>query len=274
MACPDPSGRRKRAEIGSHWIDTCDQARVRWHLERPDSYGPFDSAMARFRVITVSRLLRLRAGDSILVVGAGSGWESAFFETTGLRVISCDISADMSKIAKMRRDLEQKAFEVIVCDGNLLPFPDQSIAAVLFADSLHHFEDLKAAVTEAMRVARAAIGSFGDPMDSVIRRVAITLGHDATEYSGFLPQLIAKEELEAILAEGGFRLLALRGFFDWLPKPALEAIPESIQRAVAAAYRLLNRPPWKVGSTQIWIAERIGALPSAPKILGSRNETD
>jgi len=263
MARSDTFSRRKRAEIGSHKIDTYDEARLRWHLERPDSYGPFDSVMARFRVLTVSRLLRLRAGDSILVIGAGSGWESEFFETTGLRVISSDISADMSKIARIRRDLDRKAFEVVVCDGDLLPFADQSIDAVLFADSLHHFEDLKAAVTEAMRVARAAIGSFGDPMDSLIRRVAITLGHDATEYSGFLPHLISRHDLEATLAQGGFHLLALRGFLDWLPKSALQAMPESIQRAVASTLRLLNCPPWKVGSTQIWMAERNGAIPSA-----------
>lgn len=262
MERADRSGGRKRAEVRSHIIDTCDEGSLRWHLQRPDSYGPFGSVMARFQVGTVFGLLPRRVNDSILVVGAGSGFESAFFETTGLRVISSDISTDMSKIARMRRDLEHRAFDVVVCDGEMLPFGDDAIDIVLFASSLHHFENLDTALVEAMRVARIAVGSFGDPMDSLIRRIAIALGHDATEYSGFVPHVATRRELEAILAHGGFRLLELRGCLDWLPQSVLKAMPESVQRAVASTFRLMNRPPWKIGSSQIWVAERVHGSPT------------
>jgi len=157
----------------------------------------------------------------------------------------------------MRRRNCGGSWEIIICDGDHLPFKRESVTAVLYHESLHHFEQPQITLSQAMRVARVAVGSVGDPLDSVVRRLAIALGHDTREYSGYDPTVMSREEIAQVLRAHGFRLLEFRGFFDWLPPWLLKlANRPGTSKGFLRIYRLLNRAWPRLGSVQIWIGER------------------
>ncbi|MFT3773197.1 MAG: class I SAM-dependent methyltransferase [Minicystis sp.] len=98
------------------------------------------------RVERVARALatQIGAARSILDVGCGDG--------TVARRIAAAVGAD--RVAgvdiKVRPEV---AIEVTAYDGTLLPFPDRSFEAVTISDVLHHCEDPRAVLREALRVA-------------------------------------------------------------------------------------------------------------------------
>ena len=98
------------------------------------------------RVDRVSRALAAQIGEarSILDIGCGDG--------TVARRIAAAVGAD--RVAgvdvKVRPEV---AIDVTPYDGTRLPFPDGSFDAVVISDVLHHCEDPRAVLGEALRVA-------------------------------------------------------------------------------------------------------------------------
>lgn len=102
------------------------------------------------RVGRVARALAAQIGraGSLLDVGCGDG--------TVARDIAAAVGAD--RVAgvdvKVRPEV---AVEVTAYDGVRLPFPDRSFDAVVISDVLHHCEDPRAVLREALRVAGACV---------------------------------------------------------------------------------------------------------------------
>jgi SAM-dependent methyltransferase len=102
------------------------------------------------RVGRVARALAAQIGQagSLLDIGCGDG--------TVARDIAAAVGAD--RVAgvdvKVRAEV---AVEVTAYDGVRLPFPDRSFDAVVISDVLHHCEDPRAVLREALRVARACV---------------------------------------------------------------------------------------------------------------------
>ncbi|APR76423.1 Hypothetical protein A7982_01770 [Minicystis rosea] len=98
------------------------------------------------RVDRVARALanQIGAARSVLDVGCGDGTVARkIAEAVGAdRVAGVDI--------KVRAEV---AIDVTSYDGTHLPFPDRSFDAVVISDVLHHCEDPRAVLREALRVA-------------------------------------------------------------------------------------------------------------------------
>ncbi len=250
---------RKKHEATSHDVTLQVESSAKWHLDRPWSCGPFVGLITIERLNVLAEMLPNPETASILLVGGGSGFEAEFLEQKGYEVISLDISDAISRIALLRRRQRGGSWEIVICDGDHLPFKSESVTAVLYHESLHHFERPETTLSEAMRVTRLIVGSLGDPLDSIVRRLAITLGHDTREYSGYDPTVMSRKEIAQILMAHGFQLTEFRGFFDWLPPLLLKlANRPGTSRVFLRTCRVLNRAWPRLGSIQIWLGERHG----------------
>ena len=89
------------------------------------------------------------AGKDVLEVGCGDGRMTRRIAKVAKRVVG--IEPDGSKVAKAR---ENGGAEIIVGDGERLPFPDSVFDVVLYTLSFHHLSDQEAGLGEALRVLR------------------------------------------------------------------------------------------------------------------------
>ncbi|MGI6490956.1 MAG: class I SAM-dependent methyltransferase [Peptococcaceae bacterium] len=90
-------------------------------------------------------------GKEVLEVGCGDGRMTALFQKNALRVTGIDSSAEAIELAQKN----VPGVDFLVQSGEALSFPDKMFDTVLFSLSLHHHDDPSAALSEAMRVARA-----------------------------------------------------------------------------------------------------------------------
>ncbi|HVF43949.1 MAG TPA: methyltransferase domain-containing protein [Pyrinomonadaceae bacterium] len=109
----------------------------------------------------VAVALALPAGSRVLDVGCGSGWLSEYFARLGYDVTGIDISPDLIEIARARvASVEYGAdhetplrcrFLVHDAEGSTLA---EEFDAVVCYDSLHHFEDERAVVSNLSAMTR------------------------------------------------------------------------------------------------------------------------
>jgi 2-polyprenyl-3-methyl-5-hydroxy-6-metoxy-1,4-benzoquinol methylase/glycosyltransferase involved in cell wall biosynthesis len=102
----------------------------------------------------IARLLALSPGSRILDVGCGSGWLSEYFARLGYEVKGIDISPDLVEMSRERvarvpygADHETPlkcTFAVHDVEGGSLA---EKFDAIICYDSLHHFEDEHAVIT-------------------------------------------------------------------------------------------------------------------------------
>ncbi len=93
------------------------------------------------------------AARSALEVGCGTGHFTGWLAQRGLRVIGLDRSLGM--LAEMRR--RRPACAAVQADAHALPLPDRSVDLVVFVTSLEFLGDPRAALGEAVRVARQGV---------------------------------------------------------------------------------------------------------------------
>ncbi len=103
----------------------------------------------RFRAEGVISWFRryLRAGDSILDIGAGSCNVAEVLGEAGFSVTPLDLR-NLSFVPQI---------EPVVYDGRHIPFADKSFDVALLVFMLHHTSDPEAVIKEASRVARRLI---------------------------------------------------------------------------------------------------------------------
>jgi ubiquinone/menaquinone biosynthesis C-methylase UbiE len=106
---------------------------------------------ARQRVEYLSRIGALAEVQSLLDVGAGSGFSSMYYPER-IRVIACDYAAAMLSGNAIR--------ERVRCSAYCLPFRDDAFDAVTCWELLHHLDMPVQAIREMLRVARRQIIIF------------------------------------------------------------------------------------------------------------------
>jgi len=99
-------------------------------------------ARQRIRHLVASGILD--GVGSVLDVGAGSGFSSAFYPRH-IGVVACDGALGMLAANPVPRR--------VLCAADALPFPDRSFDAVTCWELLHHLDQPVAAVREMLRVA-------------------------------------------------------------------------------------------------------------------------
>ena len=114
---------------------------------------PLGLALATLEKRALFPLLSPLGQGSLLEVGCGTGYFTAWFADLGFLVVGLDPSAPMVQFARKRYgDLS-----FLQGSGEALPFADRSFQVVAFITSLEFMAHPVAALHEAARVARAAL---------------------------------------------------------------------------------------------------------------------
>jgi SAM-dependent methyltransferase len=112
-------------------------------LYRPSDH-PVVELFARQRVGYLDETGLLDGVSSLLDVGAGSGFSSAFYPER-IRVVACDYASGMLAGNPVR--------DRVRCSAQQLPFADRRFDAVSCWELLHHLDDPVSALREMWRVA-------------------------------------------------------------------------------------------------------------------------
>lgn len=110
---------------------------------------PFNSSRQRS-----IELLDLKAGEHVLVLGAGTG-EDIRFISKGIDITAIDITPAMVEQIRQKADQLQRPVKAEVMDGQALTFPNNSFDAVVLHLILAVIPDPVACIQEATRVLKA-----------------------------------------------------------------------------------------------------------------------
>lgn len=131
--------------------------------------------------------------ESVLDIGAGTGMMSEFAYrcNDNLRFVAVDPAAGMLKYAP-------PYLETHVGEAEALPFEDSSFGAVFMGESLHHFEDIDAALSEVVRVLKDGGRLFIYDFDrgTFLGKSVFFMEKLFGEPANFYEPSVLKEELE------------------------------------------------------------------------------
>ena len=118
-----------------------------------------DAASILYRLGIVLSELRLGVGHTVLDLGAGACWLSAYLNRLGARTIAVDVSPTALELGRelFRLDPRQRLElepQFLVYDGRRLPLPDASVDRVVSFDAFHHVPNENEILGEVFRVLR------------------------------------------------------------------------------------------------------------------------
>ena len=93
-------------------------------------------------------------GLRVLDLGCGHGMASVVLARRGADVVACDLSLGYVREAQARADANGVLVPLLVCDGERLPFADNTFDAVTCSHSFHHYPRQQCVVAEMHRVLR------------------------------------------------------------------------------------------------------------------------
>ena len=175
-------------------------------LDKPFS----DTALAAKHLIDAGVLIdamRLRPGDVVAELGAGSCWLSHMLNRFGCRTISIDVSPSAVALGRQLFERDPRtnwtlepAF--LAYDGRRLPLEDAGCDRIVMNDAFHHIPNQRELLSEMHRVLRD---------DGVVAMSEPGYGHAAAAHSvaeaesGVLENELVLEDLAALAAAVGFR---------------------------------------------------------------------
>jgi ubiquinone/menaquinone biosynthesis C-methylase UbiE len=109
-----------------------------------------DSSFHRDKYASITKLIPNRKSLVAVEVGSGTGIYTKFMVKDFGKVIATDIDAGMTAQASK---LFPQA-EVIIADGQRMPFQDNSVDVVMGVSTLHHIQDRYAVFREAARIVK------------------------------------------------------------------------------------------------------------------------
>jgi SAM-dependent methyltransferase len=178
----------------------------RFLLDKPFS----DTALAGKHLIDVGVLIdamRLKPGDVVAEIGAGSCWLSHMLNRFGCRTISVDVSPTAIALGQQVFERDPRTnWELdpafIAYDGRHLPIEDASCDRIVINDAFHHIPNQRELLREMHRVLRG---------DGVVAMSEPGYGHAAAAHSvaeaesGVLENELVLEDVVALAEDVGFR---------------------------------------------------------------------
>jgi phosphatidylethanolamine/phosphatidyl-N-methylethanolamine N-methyltransferase len=196
-----------------------------WNRWRYSLYGPIYDPVARLFTAYRRRSLEgldLRAGEKVLLIGAGTGLDLEWMPT-GLHITATDLTPVMVERLKRRSERLGLPVAARVMDGQALDFPDGQFDVVILHLILAVIPDPLACIREAERVLRPGgrigvmdkflpPGQSASPVRKLLNGLTRLL---ATSINRRWEDLLAHTGLEMVSDEpvglsGNFRVIRLR----------------------------------------------------------------
>lgn len=195
--------------------DEYNEAAERYFARFPDPSflvgKPFsDSGLAAKHLIDAGVLIdamRLRAGDVVAEIGAGSCWLSHMLNRLGCATVSIDVSSTAIALGRQLFERDPRTNwtlepRFLTYDGRRLPLADGSCDRIVINDAFHHVPNQRQVMREMIRVLRD---------DGLVAMSEPGRGHSAAAHSvaesetGVLENELVLEDLAALAQEVGFR---------------------------------------------------------------------
>ncbi len=208
----------------TYWKELAADPGSREALLRKPFGTPEDAASILYRLGIVLSELRLGVGHTVLDLGAGACWLSAFLNRLGARTVSVDVSPTALELGRelFRLDPRQRPDldpQFLAYDGRRLPLPDGSVDRLVSFDAFHHIPNEDELLAEIFRVLRdGGRAVFAEPGEGHSH-----MGHSAAEAERFhvLENELDLEALAATARRIGFTDMRLK------PYPGPEAVTQS-----------------------------------------------
>ncbi|NVO18086.1 MAG: class I SAM-dependent methyltransferase [Bacteroidetes bacterium] len=180
----------------------------------------------------------LKASDTVLEIGCGTGYFTKEIVRTGAAITAIDISPELLDIA--RKDIQEKNVSFKIANAYALEFPAASFTSVLGSSVLHHLE-IDKAISEFFRVLKpGGIICFTEPnmmnpqiaLQKNIPYLKRRLGDSPDETAFF------RWTLRQLLHNTGFTDIHIQPF-DFLHP----AIPQSLIGAISGIGNAIEKVP-------------------------------
>jgi SAM-dependent methyltransferase len=152
--------------------------------------------------------LRLRDGDTILELGAGTSWVSHLLNRLGYRTIAVDVSPTALRLARQVFENDPATNwaldpQFVPYDGHVLPLADASIDRAILYDAYHHLPNPGPVLAELRRVLKPdGIVAMSEPGRGHAHSAPSVAEAAAT---GVLENELSPEGVSELAAAAGFR---------------------------------------------------------------------
>jgi demethylmenaquinone methyltransferase/2-methoxy-6-polyprenyl-1,4-benzoquinol methylase len=151
----------------------------------------YDHLIRKPQVDRLKKLLDLPPNGIIVDAGGGTGRVSKHLKDITANVCVCDINRSMLKQTQRRKNLLP-----LQADAANLPFPANSIDAILIVDALHHFTNPEKAVLEILRVLKPGGRLLIEEQD--IERIPIKVVQFSERRLGLQSRFLTLKEILAL----------------------------------------------------------------------------
>jgi len=210
----------------------------------------------------------LKPGMIVLDLGAGRGWAAKQFALRGCEAVALDITADENIGLGRAWALMKHAgvtFDLVIADGEQLPFLPESFDIVFCAATLHHTSDLPLFIKNIQRVLKPGgmLCAINEPCIAIDQSAQRILARDAGSElkHGINEQRPNLLEYSSALSDAGFTEMS----FIWPPGYRL-SVSELINCAkdLGAMYPGWSEYGWRINLKR-WAIYSYHRVASAPK---------
>jgi len=205
-----------------------------------------DSYQKQVIMPNIIRIINPKKGISIIDIACGQGYFSQTFAQNGAKVIGCDISKELIKIAK-NNSIKEKEIEYFVSSSDNLPFMNGESRKVDFAVmilALQNIENLSGTLSECARILKPN------------GRLVIVLNHPAFR----IPKNSSWEwneqkqyrRIDAYMSDQQFKI-------DMTPSEtdsSKKKFTVSFHRPLQVYFKALNKAGFAVSRLEEWISHK------------------